>query len=407
MDESLDSVALDQSLSKNQNNSTSAEEDATNPATAEENNPEGDNVFSGVINPGDTASMLLGEWLPMSEVNAIVDMAKDVFPLTQIKAGNPYTIFSNNDGLSRFEYIIDDTNKLVINRENPNRYQAILEHTPYDIELAMVEFIIDSNLFQAVADAGESPGLAIALADMFGYEVNFIKDLREGDTFTALVEKRYQNGEFKSYGPILAAYLVNQGKQYEGFYFSDGNGAFYFTSDGMSLKRAFLKAPLSFTRVSSGYNLRRLHPIFKEVRPHPGIDYAAPTGTPVKAIGHGKVKFAGRGKGAGNYIELTHNNGYDSSYMHLSAFAKGLKKGSSVRQGQVIGYVGSTGYSTGPHLDFRMKKGGKYINPAQATSPRSDPIKPAKKEAFKQRVQLYRAWLSGEEPLSSYQPFEH
>ena len=309
--------------------------------------------------------------------------------------------------MSRFEYIIDDTNKLIINRENVNRYQATVEHTPYDIELAVVEFIVDSNLFQAVADAGESPGLAIAMADMFGYEVNFIKDLREGDTFTALVEKRYQNGEFKSYGPILAAYMVNQGKQYEGFYFSDGNGAFYFTSDGMSLKRAFLKAPLSFTRVSSGYTMRRLHPILKEVRPHPGIDYAAPTGTPVKAIGHGTVKFVGRGKGAGNYIELTHNNAYDSSYMHLSAFARGLKKGSSVRQGQVIGYVGSTGYSTGPHLDFRMKKSGKYINPAQATSPRSDPIKPAKKEAFKERVRLYRAWLNGEEPLSSYQPFEH
>lgn len=359
-------------------------------------------VFSGVVNPGDTMSTILQDWLPMGEVHAIIDVSKDVYSLTRIKAGNPYTIFSSEDGMCRFEYTIDDTCKLVINREAVNCYQAIVEETPYELQLAVVDGIIDSSLFQAVADAGESPSLAIAMAEMFGYEINFIKDIRVGDSFTALVEKRYQDGEFKSYGPLLAAYFVNQDKQHEGFYFKDKEGSGYFNKDGDSLKRAFLKAPLSFTRISSGYNLKRLHPIHNEVRAHPAIDYAAPTGTPIKAIGRGTVSFIGHGKGAGKYITLTHSNSYESTYMHMSGFAKGLKKGSSVSQGQVIGYVGSTGYATGPHLDFRMKHKGKYINPATVTSPRESPVHASKKAEFLERVAMYRAWINGEEPLTSY-----
>ena len=359
-------------------------------------------VFEGVVSDGDTMGAILQDWLPMSEVHAIIDVSKEVYSLTKIKAGNPYTIFSSEEGMCRLEYVIDDSCKLVINREAENCYQAIIEQTPYEKQLTVVDGVIDSNLFLAVADAGEGPGLAVALGEMFGYEINFIRDLRVGDTFSILVEKRYQDGEFKSYGPLLAAYFVNQGQQFEGFYFNDGPGATYFTSKGESLKRAFLKAPLSFTRISSGYNLKRMHPIFKEVRAHPAIDYAAPTGTPVKAIGRGKVNFAGWGKGAGKHIILSHANSYESTYMHLSGFASGVKKGSSVRQGQIIGYVGSTGYSTGPHLDFRMKHNGKYINPSSVTSPREEPVKGSAKEKFKSRVALYRAWMNGDEPLSSY-----
>ena len=359
-------------------------------------------VFSGVINPGDTMSTILQDWLPMPEVHAIIGISNNVYSLTNIKAGNPYTVFSSEEGMCRLEYTIDDTSKLVINREAENCYQAIVEQTPYELQLAVVDGVIDSNLFQAIADAGESPGLAISLADMFGYEVNFIKDIRAGDSFSVLVEKRYQDGEFKSYGPVLAAYFVNQGKQHEGFYFSDGAGAHFFNSKGESLRRAFLKAPLSFTRISSGYNLKRLHPILNEVRAHPAIDYAAPTGTPIKAIGGGTVTFSGWGKGAGKYVTVKHGNSYESTYMHMSSFAKGIKKGSSVKQGQVIGYVGSTGYATGPHLDFRMKHNGKYINPATVTSPRSEPIKANKKKEFLERVELYRAWMEGAEPLASY-----
>ncbi len=381
--------------------------DAQSDTTTENtNNPAGTlespYVFEGVISSGDTMSTILQDWLPMNEVHAIINECRDVYSPAKIRAGNPYTIYSSEEGMCRFEYVIDDTCRLVINREAENCYQAIVEVTPYEKQLAVVDGIIDSNLFLAIADAGEGPSLAIALGEMFGYEINFIRDLRVGDTFSILVEKRYQNGEFKSYGPLLAAYFVNQGKSYEGFYFSDGAGAGYFTSKGESLKRAFLKAPLSFTRISSGYNLKRVHPIFKEVRPHPAIDYAAPTGTPIKAIGRGTVNFAGWGKGAGKYVVIKHPNNYESTYMHMSGFASGIKKGASVRQGQIIGYVGSTGYSTGPHLDFRMKHNGKYINPSSVTSPRDEPIKSGKRHEFDERVRLYRAWLNGDEPLTSY-----
>ena len=379
-------------------NSEQVEEDTAPPLGTLEN----PYVFEGVISSGDTMSTILQDWLPMNEVHGIIDTCKDVYSLTRIKAGNPYTVYSSEEGMCRFEYVIDDTCKLVINREAANCYQAMIEETPYEKQLAVVDGVIDSNLFLAVADAGEGPGLAVALGEMFGYEINFIRDLRVGDSFSVLVEKRYQDGEFKSYGPLLAAYFVNQDKQFEGFYFDDGAGAAYFTSEGESLKRAFLKAPLSFTRISSGYNLQRVHPIFKEVRPHPAIDYAAPTGTPIKAIGRGTVTFAGWGKGAGKYVTISHPNNYESTYMHMSGFASGIKKGVSVRQGQVIGYVGSTGYSTGPHLDFRMKHNGKYINPASATSPRDEPVKAAKKQEFIDRLTQYRAWMNGEELLTSY-----
>ncbi len=363
--------------------------------------PEDPHIFKGEVNPGDTASTLLYDWIPQNDVQSMLDACKNIYSLSRIKAGNPYTIVADAEGLNRFEYEIDADQKLVISRSH-DTYEACLEAIAYDIRLALINIQIDSNLFQAVADAGEGPNLAVSLADIFGWEVDFIKSIREGDTFQVLVEKRYQEGEFKRYGPILAARFNNQGKEYEAFYYEDTDGAQFFTKSGDSMKRAFLKAPLSFTRISSGYNLRRLHPIFKEVRPHPAIDYAAPTGTPVKAIGRGTITYAGWGKGAGKHIVLRHSNGYESIYMHLSGFAKSINKGAKVQQGQVIGYVGSTGYATGPHLDFRIKLNGNYINPATVTSPRSDPVSKRNLADFNTKVERYLAWMNGEIPLSDY-----
>ena len=358
-------------------------------------------VFKGEINPGDTAGTILYDWIPQNDIQSMIDACKNIYSLSRLRAGNPYTVIADEEGLNRFEYEIDADQKLVINRTQGN-YEACLEAIAYDIRLTLIDIKIDSNLFQAVADAGEGPNLAISLADIFGWEVDFIKSIREGDTFRVLVEKRYQEGEFKRYGPILAARFNNQGKEYEAFYYEEKDGPQFFTRSGDSMKRAFLKAPLSFTRISSGYNLRRLHPIFKEVRPHPAIDYAAPTGTPVKAIGNGTITYAGWGKGAGKHIVLRHSNGYESIYMHLSGFAKGIKQKSRVQQGQVIGYVGSTGYSTGPHLDFRVKLNGKYVNPASITSPRSDPVSKQNLAEFKDKVELYLTWLDQGRPLSDY-----
>ena len=359
-------------------------------------------VHRGVVSQGDTAGVLLQEWLPMEDVHSLVDACKNVYSLTRIRAGQPYMVYRDGEDFSRFEYEIDDDRRLVVCRED-SRWVATVEDIHYDILLEKVEGTIDSSMFESMSDIGESPVLAVRLADVFAWEINFIRDIQPGDSFRVLLEKRYRDGEFKGYGKMLGAEFVNKGSKYEAFLFKDSFGnAAYFNAAGDSLKRAFLKAPLSFTRISSRFNLRRMHPVFHTVRAHPAVDYAAPTGTPVKAIGSGTVTFRGWGKGAGNYISLKHANGYESMYLHLSGFAKKLKKGGRVRQGEVIGYVGSTGYSTGPHLDFRMKKNGQFVNPEKILSPRDESV-PAKMLAkYKAERDLCRLYMEGKKALTDY-----
>jgi len=330
--------------------------------------------ISEIVQPGETAGKILLPYLSPAEIQAVSETCADVFLLRRLRQGNPYTLTTYNGSFVCFAYEIDSEQKLIVERRD-GVFSAKLEKIVYDVTVERVQGTISSHLFQAVSDAGESPMLAIAMAEIFAWEINFIRDLRPQDSFTLLAEKRYREGEFKGYGRILGAIFVNQGVTYEAFCFRDAEGfPHYYTSKGESVKRAFLKAPLSFTRISSTFSPKRLHPILKIWRAHPGVDYAAPTGTPVKAVGSGTVTFKGWGEGAGNYIALRHNNNYETMYLHLSGFARGLEKGKKVQQGEVIGFVGSTGYSTGPHLDFRMKKDGQYINPLNMVSPRTDPI---------------------------------
>ncbi len=213
------------------------------------------------------------------------------------------------------------------------------------------------------------------LADIFGWDINFILDLRVGDNFQVLVEKRFREGQPAGYGKVLAAEFENQNEVFTAIRFKEGDQKVsFYNQKGENMRKAFLKAPLSFTRISSGYSMRRLHPITKVYKPHPAIDYAAPTGTPVKAIGDGTIIGKGYGKGNGNYLKIRHNNGYVSMYLHLRGFAKKIAKGRRVNQGQVIAYVGSTGMSTGPHLDFRMTRHGKSINPLKLKAPAAKSI---------------------------------
>lgn len=330
--------------------------------------------ISEIVQPGETAGKILLPYLSPAEIQTVSETCADVFPLRRLRQGNPYTLTTCDGFFICFAYEIDSERKLIVERRG-GAFSAKLERIAYEVTVERVQGTISSHLFQAVSDAGESPMLAVAMAEIFAWEINFIRDLRPRDSFTLLVEKQYREGKFKGYGRILGAMFVNQGTTYEAFCFRDAEGfPHYYTSNGESVKRAFLKAPLSFTRISSTFSPKRLHPILKVWRAHPGVDYAAPTGTPVKAVGSGTVTYKGWGEGAGNYIALRHNNNYETMYLHLSKFARGLEKGKKVRQGEVVGFVGSTGYSTGPHLDFRMKKDGQYINPLNMVSPRADPI---------------------------------
>jgi murein DD-endopeptidase MepM/ murein hydrolase activator NlpD len=231
--------------------------------------------------------------------------------------------------------------------------------------------------------------------------------VQDGDSFSILVEKRYRDGQFKNYGRVLGATFTNKGKFFEAFLFQGVSGnASHYNAKGESLRKVLLKAPLAFTRITSGYSRGRLHPIFHDVRPHEAIDYAAPAGTPIRAVGDGVINGKGRQGGYGNAVSIRHGAGLESRYGHMSGYAKGIVVGARVRQGQVIGFVGMTGWATGPHLCFRIKQHGHSINPLKAVNPREESIAPGRTKAFEERKRQIRDFISGVTPLHLYKSNE-
>ncbi|PLX91058.1 MAG: peptidase M23 [Desulfuromonas sp.] len=351
--------------------------------------------LADVIKPGETISSLLGDYFSPQEIHELNKRSKKVFPFTKICAGQPYKICLTDNQFESFTYEIDDEKQLIIRSgdELPIIEKVDIE---YQLEQELVRSTIESSLFEAVADIGESSELAIRLADIFAWDIDFIRDIRVGDTFQALVEKRYREGNPAGYGKILAAEFVNRGETYRAIYFQDGGKSpSYYNPDGKSVRKAFLKAPLSFSRISSGFSMKRFHPITKTWKSHPAIDYAAPRGTPIKTIGDGTITRIGYTRGNGNFIEIRHNNSYTTLYLHMSKFARKMSKGKKVVQGQVIGYVGSTGLATGPHLCFRMRKNGAPVNPYKVKVPASKPVSQENLALFKALVEPLVAQLEG------------
>lgn len=331
-------------------------------------------IISDEVSSGDTITSLLGGYLSPQEIHTLGKESKKVFPLSRICSGQPYKLCLNDQGFESFEYDIDRDEQLIITRLD-DRFDINKVPIEYQVEVDHVRGTITSSLFEAVTDSGESPELALALADIFAWDVDFILDIRVGDSFQALVEKRFRDGKPAGYGRILAAEFTNRGEHFKAFLFTDGDKpASYYDEDGKSVRKAFLKAPLRFDRISSGFTMKRFHPIAKTWRAHPAIDYAAPTGTPIKTVGDGVVSRKGYTKGNGNFVEIRHNSSYKTLYLHMSKFGRGIKLGSRVTQGQTIGYVGSTGLATGPHLCFRMYKNNSPVNPTRIKAPASAPI---------------------------------
>ena len=340
-------------------------------------------TIKGCIQPGDTISSLLGKVLSPGEIHELALMCREVHPLTSIATGQSYMLSLEDGNFKQFAYDIDSNDKLVICCEDEN-FSVSREHIQYNVKQAVVRGTITSSLFQAVLDTGESESLALQLADIFAWDINFFTDIQPGDTFEVVVEKRFRNGQPADNGRLLAANFTVQGKTNQAFYFRDGNQPpGYFDSNGRSLRKAFLKAPLSYSRISSGFSMRRRHPITHRIKKHPAIDYAAPTGTPVHTVGNGTVILASYKKYNGKCVTIRHPNGWKTMYNHLSRFAKNIRSGQKVKQGQFIGYVGSTGLSTGPHLDFRMYKNGKPVNPLKIKSSPARPVSRANLAAFK------------------------
>lgn len=339
---------------------------------------------SAVIPPRTPFAVTLENFgIPSSTVAQLTAAAQPVFDLRHLRAGNEISVGRSVLGdLREVRYQVDADQNLVIMPEGKG-FHSEIQTVPSKTEEAGVAGEIHGSLFESIVDAGEKPELAMRLSEIFGYDLDFYTDPRPGDKFRLVVEKKtLSNGTLVSYGRILAAEYVNGRHSYGAVLFHDPAGnAGYYTPEGKSMKREFLHSPLKYAApITSHFSMSRYHPILKEYRPHLGIDYGAPMGTPVQTIGDGRVIFAGPKGGAGNLIEIEHANGYTTYYMHLSRIL--VRNGERVEQGQRIGLVGMTGLATGPHLDFRIECRGQFLNFERLPLPPTDPISKRDLAAF-------------------------
>ena len=357
-------------------------------------------VISGKISKGQSLSATLRPArIPAEMIEAISRHLKPILNLRRMNPGDSYEVRLTPQGDFRgFSYRSSPIDVYQITLKPSGEWNAQKLDLPVDKYWAQVSGDITSSLFEAMDKLGERDQLTLDFAEIFAWEIDFRTELQPGDRFRIVVEKYYAGGSFFKYGRILFAEFRGQTKSLQGIYYRPGKDpADYFTEKGESLRKAFLRSPLKFTRISSGYSKTRLHPILGERRPHLGVDYAAPVGTPVWAVADGTVAAAGWNGGYGKQVVLKHVKGYQSLYGHLSRISPGVQKGKSIRQKQIIGYVGSTGLSTGPHLDFRLTKSGAYRNPLKEISPRAPSLTSKDLPDFQQAVAPLLQWAGDSE----------
>jgi murein DD-endopeptidase MepM/ murein hydrolase activator NlpD len=340
-------------------------------------------------------SLLRQQQVSADIVQSAIEAARSVFNPRQLRSDRPYRLVRTFDGLLReFEYQIDADRflRIIANvRDRPSLLVAEVLAYEKRTDVVAVRGQIDgthSSVIAAIAASGETIQLAMSLAEIFSGEIDFDSDLQPGDSFEILVEKDSHEGQFSGYGAILAARFLTDGRDLRALRWAEPGAtkAAFYDENGRSLKRFFLRTPLRFEpRVTSGFSRNRLHPVFRTYRAHLGVDYGAPPGAPVVAVAAGTVVSAARSGGSGNMVHLRHASGFESYYLHLSAFGKGIRAGVHVDQGQLIGRVGSTGTATGPHLDYRLKKNGVFVNPLleHRKLPPGEPIASAHLAAFR------------------------
>jgi murein DD-endopeptidase MepM/ murein hydrolase activator NlpD len=336
------------------------------------------------IRRGDTLDDLLDRaGLDAPAKAATITAVRQVFDVKKLRAGGELLVTRGADGApASLEYGIDPDHRLKLSLSD-GACRAAVEEVPGVIHAASFCGTLEGSLFESIERAGERAELALQIAGIFAWDLDFYTDPREGDRFCVLVEKKqYLNGQAPTYLRVLAANYVNAGVEHDAYLFPDELGKpRYYSRDGRSLEAAFLRSPLKFeARVSSRFSHRRFHPVLKIHRPHYGTDYAAPPGSAVQAVASGRVTFSGYSGGAGNLIKIQHDGGFETQYMHLSR--RLVRTGSRVEQGQRIGSVGSTGLSTGPHLDFRLRKNGKYMDFERLKPPRTARLDAAQLAAF-------------------------
>jgi murein DD-endopeptidase MepM/ murein hydrolase activator NlpD len=337
--------------------------------------PAGPSVSEVIVGRNDTLDHIFRRLqLSLADLAALRALPGIREDIDRLKPGEKLTLRHSGDELIGFTRRLSLAQTLDVTR-SASGFQAKLIENPLETRTRTVSASIDSSLFEAMIKAGAHDQTTLALADIFAWDIDFVNDIQPGDSFTVTYQEVYEQGRYLQDGPILAARFVNQGREYLAVRYAPSNGhAEYYTPDGRSLRKAFLRAPLQFTRVSSPFSLHRRHPILNLIRAHKGVDYAAPIGTPVRAAGDGRVIFAGRKGGYGNLIELDHSRGITTVYGHLSRFARGIRVGRRVEQGEVIAYVGMTGLATGPHLHYEYRVNGVYKNPQTVKLPDAVPI---------------------------------
>lgn len=340
--------------------------------------------IQGTIKKGETLFDIFKKYgLGIGELFKLREASADIHRLRELYPGQPYKIIvDDNNQINSFAYWIDNDFILNIKRVDSG-FRAEKVAIEYEKKIQHIGGVIRDNLISSVGEGRENLMLALQLSDIFAWDIDFATDLRNDDTFKIVVEGFYLDDEFNKYGDILSAEFINNGETYYAYRFKYDGKVDYYDASGKSLRRAFLKAPLSFKRISSGFSQKRFHPILKIYRPHLGVDYAAPAGTPVSTVGNGRVVFAGYKGQNGNIVSIRHFNGYRTYYGHLSKIVKGIRKGVKVKQGQVIGYIGATGLATGPHLDYRIKIENKFVNPLTLKLPRGKSIPKTLKAEFK------------------------
>ena len=347
---------------------------------------EGDDAFwrEARIQRGDTVSSLLDRLQVEDDAaSAFLRTTREARTLRQLVPGRSIRAKTDENGqLLSLRYIASDNTLLQVDRAQGS-FRVQEQQAPVESQVTIKSGEIRSSLFGATDAAGVPDPVAIQMADIFSSDIDFHLDIRKGDRFTVIYETYHHNGEQVKTGRVLAAEFVNDGKTYQAFYFRDRSGREgYYTPEGKNLRKAFLRSPLEFSRITSGFTLARFHPILQKWRAHKGVDYGAPIGTRVRAVSDGTVAFAGKQNGYGNLIILQHNGSISTAYGHLSRFANGLHKGTHVNQGDIIGYVGMTGMATGPHLHYEFRVAGVQRNPLTVPMPQAFPIAAQFKQDF-------------------------
>ena len=328
------------------------------------------------IKEGDSLSKVLSSYqISANDIYKVSSADKKQKSLLRMRPGQhlAFSIEQPSGTLQDITLVLNRLQSINFKRNNDQFERAETNRTP-DISQTYKEAVIHNSLFVDGMNAEIDQPLLIELANIFGWDIDFALDIRKGDRFSLLYEEKFLDGEKIGNGNILAAQFINNGRTFQAIRYETNKGASYYTPDGLAMRKAFIRTPVDFTRISSKFNPNRLHPIFKTSRPHRGVDYAAASGTPVKAAGDGKISFAGKQNGYGNVVIINHGKGYQTLYAHLRGFARGTRKGKKVKQGSVIAYVGQTGWATGPHLHYEFRVNGAHKNPVTVKLPNDDPM---------------------------------